>query len=254
MKKFENVFSLLNYGCFYLRKFGLRRTIAAISMYVSLNLSQEIDVREARRFLKGKGVSDHPVRRKIELPHVKICLNLGCGEYPFSSSEDEKWFNIDMGKTGDLVLDVRYTEKCFDPKTVDYVFCSHLLEHLTYREGDKLLRDIWDLLKDGGVLELHLPEFGMIIVNQDAHIEGIYGGQRDEYDVHKSGWDYYTGKPHRRDLKTTLEEIGFSIVKAERHKPAQIGILCSKGETNQRLEWRKTWAMEMYDIIKPLSH
>jgi SAM-dependent methyltransferase len=184
------------------------------------------------------------------LARVKVCLNLGCGNTPFCDSEDEKWINIDIGGKADLFLDVRHIGSVFSPNSVDYVFCCHLLEHLVYREGDKLLQDIYNVLKDGGVLELHLPELGMIIANQDPHIEGIYGGQLNEYDVHKSGWDYDTGKPYRRDLKKTLTEKGFTILRAERHKPAQICILCSKGETSQRLEWRKTWAVEVYDVIE----
>jgi len=182
---------------------------------------------------------------------MKTCLNLGCGNYPFRSSKDEEWINVDIGKKADLVLDVRCVGEHFGPETADYVFCCHLVEHLTYREGEKLIRDIYRLLKYGGVLELHLPELGMIIANQDAHIEGIYGAQRDEYDVHKSGWDFDTGKPYRRDLKRILEEIGFTILRAERHRPAEISILCSKGKTSQELRWRKTWAMEVYNIIEP---
>ncbi len=184
------------------------------------------------------------------LPGRKLCLNLGCGERPLPDSEDSKWVNIDVGKKADLCLDVRDIGYAFRPNSVDYVFCCHVLEHLTYTEGDKLLQDIYGLLKHGGVLELHMPELAMIIANQDAHIEGIYGAQQDEHDVHKSGWDYDTGKPHRRDLRKTLIEKGFTILRAERHKPAQIGILCAKGETSQRLEWIKTWAMEVYDGIE----
>jgi len=181
---------------------------------------------------------------------MRICLNLGCGNQPFPSSNDEKWVNIDVGKKADLILDVRRIGEHLGPEIADYVFCCHVLEHLTYGEGDKLLKDIYRLLKDGGVLELHLPELGMIVANQDAAIGGIYGAQQDEYDVHKSGWDFHSGKPYRRDLRPLLEEIGFTIIRAERHKPAEISILSSKGKTSQELGWRKTWAMEVFDIIE----
>ncbi len=44
------------------------------------------------------------------------------------------------------------------PNSVDFLFCSHVLEHLTYSDFQLALRNSYSLLTDGGVFRLIVPD------------------------------------------------------------------------------------------------
>jgi predicted SAM-dependent methyltransferase len=79
-------------------------------------------------------------------------LNLGCG---FLIEKDS--IGIDIRDCGqDLVWDVR-DGLPFPDESVDVVCSSHFLEHLDGEEGMDLFREIYRVLKPGGITEHILP-------------------------------------------------------------------------------------------------
>ena len=87
-------------------------------------------------------------------------LNLGCGAYKL-----EGFVNIDQFENvePDLVADV--TNLLYEPNTVDEIYCGHLLEHLTWEEGQNALRHWLAILKPGGMIRIVVPNFDVIVKN-----------------------------------------------------------------------------------------
>jgi predicted SAM-dependent methyltransferase len=91
--------------------------------------------------------------------HDERKLQLGAGEHPH-----EGWLNTDLHGYGydELVfLDVR---KPFPlpEASFDLVYSEHMLEHLTYAEGQRCLRECLRVLKPGGVIRVATPSLERI--------------------------------------------------------------------------------------------
>lgn len=134
-------------------------------------------------------------------------LNLGCYDRKIHG-----WINVDIRPEvePDVVDDAFKLEK-FEKNSVDIIYCSHMLEHLTFTEARMALVRWYDLLKEGGILRLAVPDMEAVF----AHYfywkrlpllhSSLWGSQRHEFDYHKSGWDYET-------LKDKLEDVGFDNI------------------------------------------
>jgi predicted SAM-dependent methyltransferase len=104
--------------------------------------------------------------------------------------------------------DVDYVGTCvslaqFTDGSVEEVYASHVLEHLGYHdELPRAMREIWRVLKVGGVCRISVPDFEILchlFVNEHvpAHqrfplMRIAFGGQEDAHDFHKVGltWDF----------------------------------------------------------------
>ena len=136
-------------------------------------------------------------------------LNLGCGKI-----SKKGYVNIDMNDfpNVDRVLDIRKLD--YPNESVDIVRMNYVLEHLTYKESRKVLEDIFRILKRGGKLEIACPDLEKscrkFLEAKDRKwtywLYNIYGAQRWEGDVHKSGYTFDF-------LKKILKEIGFVEIK-----------------------------------------
>ena len=72
------------------------------------------------------------------------------------------WVNIDA-HPAELSLDLRWGLP-FEPQSADYVFMSHVFEHLYYpEESSSVLRDIHRVLSTGGRLRLIVPDIELCI-------------------------------------------------------------------------------------------
>jgi 2-polyprenyl-3-methyl-5-hydroxy-6-metoxy-1,4-benzoquinol methylase len=100
--------------------------------------------------------------------------------------------NLETGLPGNL-LHLQY----------DYVICSHVLEHIVYPE--KLLKDIYRVLKPGGFLVVALPN----IMHYKSRLKLLAG----KFDYEDAGiWDNTHVKWYTFDTaKKLLTEYGFSI-------------------------------------------
>lgn len=110
--------------------------------------------------------------------------------------------------------------------SLDAVYHSHLLEHLSYLDGLTFLEKIYHSLKPGGIHRIVVPDleaFAKAYVSNDSLLlekykEGVLNEQPDLYVTkasifmgmlhnheHKCGWDWET-------LKWALERQGFQKV------------------------------------------
>ncbi len=84
-------------------------------------------------------------------------LNLGCGGYPM-----EGFVNIDSNGDvhPDLVVDAM--DLPYYPNSVDEIYCGHLLEHLTWEEGQRALKHWLSILKPGSEIRIVVPDFDVL--------------------------------------------------------------------------------------------
>jgi len=86
-----------------------------------------------------------------------IRLNIGCGEYHLQG-----FINVDQfaNVNPDLLADALNLP--YQPGTIDEIYAGHLLEHLTFEEGQKALKYWYSLLKSGGIIGITVPDFDII--------------------------------------------------------------------------------------------
>jgi predicted SAM-dependent methyltransferase len=138
----------------------------------------------------------------------KINLNLGC-----YGKKLPDFVNVDIRKEANPdIVDNAFTLKKFKNESVDLIYCSHMLEHLDFKEADEAIKRWYQLLKKDGVLRIAVPDMKSAFAHYfywgDLKLlySNLWGSQRHEFDYHKSGYDEIT-------LTEKLLSIGFKKVK-----------------------------------------
>lgn len=136
-------------------------------------------------------------------------LNLGGGRRWLMDG----WTNLDKSlghDFNDKLLDM------FDDNSVDVIYTSHFLEHLTFARGLELLKDCYHALRPSGLIRVVLPDTERLWVI-------LAGGDRS---VLEKECAYYRARPDRPLLYDIQELFGFvgSIHHKSWYSP---GILCS---------------------------
>jgi len=91
---------------------------------------------------------------------MKSFLNLACGKSYINSPE---WTNMDY--SGDAnILHVNLLKPIpLEDESVDFIYCSHFIEHLTKKQLREFMKECFRVLKKGGILRLVTPDFDEII-------------------------------------------------------------------------------------------
>lgn len=76
-----------------------------------------------------------------------------------------------------MVRDVR-KKLPFDNESVDFIYSSHLMEHLRKDETEKVLKECLRVLKRGGVLRLSVPNLELVARNYIKEIEDAQNSRR----------------------------------------------------------------------------
>lgn len=84
-------------------------------------------------------------------------LNVGCGSIKFP-----EWVNIDIEPNADICADVTKGLP-FSDNSSKFIFNEHFIEHITYEEGEKVLKDFYRILEKGGILRIATPDLDYII-------------------------------------------------------------------------------------------
>jgi SAM-dependent methyltransferase len=109
----------------------------------------------------------------------------------------------------------------YAPGTVDEIRSVQSLEHLDMREGPRVLRHWYEILRPGGIAHVDVPDFEetarQLLAQPDEPAKDwyyrlVYGSQKNPYAFHKNGFS-----PAR--LERMLLEAGFREV---RHLPNKI--------------------------------
>lgn len=115
---------------------------------------------------------------------MSIKLDIGCGTTPLDG-----FIGIDR-KLGTEA----YPLADYLDESVDEIYASHVLEHFDQSLADKVLAEWVRVLKPGGRIRISVPDLDRIL---EAYTNGcnfdlngvIYGGQADDDDYHKCGFN-----------------------------------------------------------------
>ncbi len=138
----------------------------------------------------------------------KIKLHLGCGNVHIDG-----FINIDASylPNVDMVDNVRHLRK-FEKGSVALIYASNVLEHLGRWEYMPALERWYELLEEGGILRVSVPDFQALceyyMETRDLETMycALYGGQDNPGNYHYWCWDY-------ERLKKDLESAGFVNVR-----------------------------------------
>jgi predicted SAM-dependent methyltransferase len=145
---------------------------------------------------------------------VTTRINIGSGEVPLPG-----FVNVDALPDApgvDVVADI--SERLpFEDGSADTIYAAHILEHFATDAVPALLADWRRVLKPGGELLVAVPDLeviartlmdrgGWFTPPHNPWLGAIYGGQKDEYDFHKTGFTAVW-------LAKLLDDAGFGDVR-----------------------------------------
>ena len=101
------------------------------------------------RRLVSTYLANHPVRK----------LHIGCGENMLAG-----WLNSDYNPHNPNVMHLDATRRFpFEDSTFDYVFSEHMIEHIAYPDGLRMLRQCRRVLKKDGRIRISTPDLRFLI-------------------------------------------------------------------------------------------
>jgi len=73
------------------------------------------------------------------------------------------WLNTDLNPTKEIVFLDATKKLPFDDCTFDYVFSEHIIEHLVYQDGIRLVQECYRVLKPRGKIRISTPDLRFLI-------------------------------------------------------------------------------------------
>lgn len=157
-------------------------------------------------FLKRRFIEPAPPKNAGD----RLLLHIGCG--PIKSPE---FINIDAVPYAHvhIVTDDIGQLSAFADGTVDLVYMCHVLEHIKRPMLERILSEMFRIIKAGGVLRLSVPDFDRLL---DVYVRAgrdpeaicmlLMGGQDSEYNIHYSIFN-------RHSLEGILRKTGFRDIR-----------------------------------------
>jgi SAM-dependent methyltransferase len=134
-------------------------------------------------------------------------IHVGCGTIDYPG-----FINVDIIPLSHIhYIANAESLKMFKKESVDLIYMSHCLEHISHLNIDMVLSEYYKLLKVGGVLRLSVPDFSQIVKiyseteDLDSLLTVLFGGQDYDFNYHFSIFD-------EKFLRTKLLQAGFSLV------------------------------------------
>jgi SAM-dependent methyltransferase len=186
---------------------------------------------------------------------IGIKINIGCGD----GWRHEGWVGLDYdgvapyfnndGKRGfDVNWDLRRGLP-FRDKSVKIIFASHVLEHFTYLESGRILKECHRVLEQSGYIRIVVPDLDLYLGNFLARDESFFrdariaGGQWrgnivDSFLMNFYSDPSYNGTCHKyaynlENLRFRLESCGFSRVTKSGYMKSAIAELNSDAFDSQ---------------------
>lgn len=127
-------------------------------------------------------------------------LHLGCGPVLFPG-----WLNIDMLKAPNVaVMRLPRDLRQFADRSVAFVYCSHMLEHINYPDDAMYLcRELRRILKPGGAVRFVVPGIERIIRAYVADDKAFFEEQRS----HHPAW-----------CETKIDHLMYALQQGGEHK------------------------------------
>lgn len=141
------------------------------------------------------------------------------------------WLNTDLYPYDNQIIPMDVTKPFFfGNDTFDYVFCEHMIEHIPYTEGMKMLKECCRVLKPGGRIRISTPDLQAHLdlfkndktLTQEQYVGWISNNWLKRQGINSCDEAFVLnlmmhGWGHRflynfKVLKHTLEECGFTGV------------------------------------------
>jgi SAM-dependent methyltransferase len=154
---------------------------------------------------------------------LTLGLNVGCGNAPYSDTEDTKWLNLEPYYTHDnpdfdqglvgryhiFPIKAEEMDKYLAGDSFDVIHMVHALEHMSSETGRKALENAYHLLKPRGYIEIETPDLDKgcklwISGAQSDRVLGLfYGDNKDNPgQLHQTGYNMTR-------YRNLLTELGF---------------------------------------------
>jgi predicted SAM-dependent methyltransferase len=160
----------------------------------------------------------------------KVKLNIGCHTVMYHHG----WINMDLSDLTAFAQHYGYAYHRHDVRagipyntaSVDMIHCSHMLEHLTYDDGLKFLKECRRVLKDDGIIRVAVPDATLLLAKFAAGTLDDFAEISDEvaqtdsrirklhsllYNGHQATYDVFL-------LKEQFEKAGFTHSGAQRFR------------------------------------
>jgi SAM-dependent methyltransferase len=121
--------------------------------------------RPVSRYMMGVSLNG---RRKFR-GKAGLKINIGCGDGWYNQG----WIGIDYKgaypykrKTSRGGFDLNWDilrGLPFDDGSVSVIYCSHFLEHLTFNQAGRLLKECYRVLENGGVIRIVVPDLDLFV-------------------------------------------------------------------------------------------
>lgn len=132
------------------------------------------------------------------------------------------FINVDLFSSAKADLYCDMMRLPYDKGTFDLIYACHVLEH-THRHTVFAVLHHWrELLKDGGVLRLAVPNFAAVVrrYTEQGNLEELmgllYGGQNHPLNHHLVTFDSKT-------LTAALVKVGFVVIRPWKHDDVEHG-------------------------------
>jgi predicted SAM-dependent methyltransferase len=113
-----------------------------------------------------KGVKIRLSRGKTHRAVARYCagnsvtrLHLGCGD-----SLPPGWLGTDIAPASSGILCMDATKPFPVPdQSFNYIFCEHMIEHISWSNGASMLKECYRILKPGGKIRIATPDLGVLL-------------------------------------------------------------------------------------------
>ena len=86
-------------------------------------------------------------------------LHVGCGHHVIDG-----WLNTDYDSKLPAVMHLDVKQRFpFQNETFDYIFSEHVIEHISYGDGVKMLSEFFRVLKKSGKLRISTPDLAFLV-------------------------------------------------------------------------------------------
>lgn len=87
--------------------------------------------------------------------------DIGCGPSKFVARPQDRVIGVDHASCPgvDIVIDLSQGKLPFEDVSLDFVYCSHFIEHITHSQRDCLMFEALRTLKPGGLMFFKVPHY-----------------------------------------------------------------------------------------------